>query len=47
MTRAIAASDYETALACQVDISDLEREARLLENQYGVYLKRLALANLR
>jgi hypothetical protein len=27
MTRATAAMDYKTALACQVEIDDLEREA--------------------
>lgn len=44
MTRALVAMDYETALACQVEIDDLERETQLLERQHEiVHLRRAEL----
>jgi hypothetical protein len=43
MTRALAAMDYETALACRVEVDDLRREADLLKRRYDIYLRRAEL----
>jgi hypothetical protein len=40
MTNALATMDYETALACQVEINELKREARLRERRHDVDLRR-------
>jgi hypothetical protein len=40
LSAALQAMDYKVALACQVEIDDLENEVRLLERQHRHQLYR-------
>jgi len=45
LAAALQAMDYATALDCQIEVDDLERELRGLERQYGTRPIRRAVAS--